>query len=193
MAMLYTGKGDKGTTKFFSTTDGSSKTDARVNKNHPVVECLGALDELNSFIGLCKVKSIGNDSVVNNLSVEEILEMVQQNLFMVQAEVAGDADKRISREKIKDIEKIVDAIEKEIPPITSFTVVGGMELSALLDVARTIARRTERGVVGVCNVGEQEICEDALAYMNRLSSLLFALARFVNHKAGIKEKSPTYE
>jgi len=187
--MLYTGKGDKGTTKFFSSSKASSTI---CSKNHPVAECLGALDELNSFVGLCKVKSIGNDIAVNNLSVEEILEEVQQNLFMVQAEVAGDADKRIPRKKIIDMEKIIDTIEKEIPPITSFTVVGGKELSALLDVARTIARRTEREVVGVHSAGGREICEDARAYMNRLSSLLFALARFVNHKAGVKEERPHY-
>ncbi len=125
--------------------------------------------------------------------IYDILEEAQQNLFIVQAEVAGHTEKRIGLEKTKRLEEYIDAIEKEIPKITGFTLVGGTELSALLDVARTIARRTERAVVGVCDSGERAVCEDARAYLNRLSSLLFALARLVNHRAGIKEKNPHYK
>ena len=122
----------------------------------------------------------------------DILEAVQQNLFIVQAEVAGDKEKKITEKKIVDMEAFIDTIEKEIPPITSFTVVGGTELSALLDVARTITRRTERTLVSVCESGGREVCKEARAYMSRLSSLLFALARFVNFKKGVKEKVPYY-
>ncbi|MDP3726253.1 MAG: cob(I)yrinic acid a,c-diamide adenosyltransferase [bacterium] len=188
--MLYTRKGDKGTTKFFDTKSGE-----RVSKNSGTAEALGFLDELNSFLGLCKVKSEGSGVVVGSkkISIHEALENIQQNLFIVQAEVAGDKEKKITQEKITEIEEIIDTIEKEIPKITSFTIVGGSELSALLDVARTIARRTERSLVGVCESGEREVCDSTRAYVNRLSSLLFALARFVNFKSGIKEKSPHYK
>lgn len=184
---LFTGKGDKGTTKFFDTKSGE-----RVSKNSRIAETLGLLDELNSFVGLCKVKSEGSEITVDNMLIEDILEEVQQNLFIVQAEVAGNTEKKMTSEKIKKMEEIIARVEKEIPPIKSFTIVGGAELSALLDVARTIARKAERTVVGVCDSGEREVCEDARAYLNRLSSLLFALARFVNFKKGIEEKRPSY-
>ena len=188
--MLYTRKGDKGTTKFFDTKSG-----IRISKNSCTTEVLGFLDELNSFIGLCKVKSEVSGIVVGSKKVPmgEMLENIQQNLFIVQAEVAGDKEKKITEGKITEMEQTIDSIEKEIPPITSFTVVGGMELSAFLDVARTIARRTERALIGACESGEREICDSTRAYMKRLSSLLFAFARLVNFKAGIKEKSPTYK
>ena len=185
--MLYTRKGDSGTTKFFDTKKGE-----RMSKDSCITESLGFLDELNSFLGLCKVQSKDGGSV-SGVSIHEILEGAQENLFIVQAEVAGDKTKKIGEEKIKAAEGVIDAIEKEIPPITSFTIVGGTELSALLDVARTIARRTERAIIGACDSGEREVCEEARSYVNRLSSLLFALARLVNHRAGVKEKRPSYK
>ncbi len=185
--MLYTGKGDGGTTKFFDTKSGE-----RVSKSSGMAHALGLLDELNSFVGLCKVKSEGADCV-GIVSISDILEDVQQNLFIVQAEVAGHPEKKISVGKIKAVEGVIAAIEKEIPPVISFTVVGGSELSAFLDVARTIARKAERAIIGICDAGERQGCEDTRAYLNRLSSLLFALARFVNFKRGIKEKNPHYE
>lgn len=179
-----------GTTKFLDTKSG-----ARVSKKSGIAEALGFLDEINSFIGLCKVKSKESDVVVvgKGIPIAEVLENIQQNLFIVQAEVAGDKEKKITQKKITEMEQLIDSIEKEIPKITSFTIVGGSELSALLDVARTIARRTERSLIGVCESGEREISDNTRAYINRLSSLLFALARLVNFKSGIKEKSPHYK
>jgi len=185
--MLYTGKGDKGTTKFFDTEDGK-----RISKNSGIPETLGALDELNSFVGLCKVKASKISVPVGETSIDNALEEIQQNLFMVQAEVAGDTSKKISQEKTAHAETLIHAIEKEIPPIVAFTVVGGTELSALLDVARTLARKAERTVVGTCESGERKVSENARRYLNRLSSVLFALARYVNHKAGVEEKNPKY-
>lgn len=184
--MLYTKKGDHGTTKFLDTKSGE-----RVTKGSRVVETLGILDELNSFLGLCRAKS-GVSQAISEVSLEEILHEVQENLFIVQAEVAGHVELRIGAEKTKRIEELIDSIEKEIPKIQGFTIAGGTELSALLDVARTIARRAERVVIGVCDSGERDVCIDARSYLNRLSSLLFALARLINYRAGVKEKSPTY-
>ena len=185
--MLYTRKGDSGTTKFLDTKSG-----ARASKSSCITEALGFLDELNSFVGLCKVKSSGSGVSVDNVLIENILETAQQNLFIVQAEVAGDKEKKIIQKKITEMEQVIDSIEKEIPPITSFTIVGGSELSAFLDVARTIARRTERVIVKTCESGGRDVCDNTRAYVNRLSSLLFALARLVNFRNGIKEKNPHY-
>ena len=185
--MLYTGKGDKGTTKLFDTKSGE-----RVSKGSQMAEALGMLDELNSFIGFCKVKS-EEGFLVNGVTLCDILEGIQENLFIVQAEVAGNAEKKITQEKVVTMEGMIDCIELEIPPITSFTIAGGSEISALLDVARTIARRTERSITRVSESGDRNISDSTRAYMNRLSSVLFALARFVNFKKGIKEKNPSYK
>jgi cob(I)alamin adenosyltransferase len=86
----------------------------------------------------------------------------------------------------------VDAIEKELPPIKSFFISGGTELAALFDVSRTMARRAERRVIKALEEESVKIGAPTSAFLNRLSSLLYALARLSNHKSGIKESAPTY-
>ena len=188
--MLYTGKGDKGTTKVLDSKE-------RFSKGSDMAEALGSLDELNSFIGLCKFKAQQEQSGEVSFSKErekvyEILHEAQENLFIIQAQVAG-ADKKISKIKVNKVEEIINAIEKEILPIKGFSIAGGTELSALLDIARTIARRTERRVVIVKELGLRKLPGHTLPYLNRLSSLLFALARLANHRAGVKEITPSYK
>ncbi len=183
--MLYTRKGDDGKTKTFG-------CDQRISKSSAVAEALGALDETNSFLGLCKVSSRKTKFKLRGKKFSDIVETVQGNLFIVQAEVAG-AKKTISAEKIKEIEALVDTAEKELPPIKTFLISGGTELAALFDAARTIARRAERRVVFVRDENMVKIGKDTASYLNRLSSLLYALARLANHKSGIKENSPRYE
>lgn len=177
--MLYTRKGDGGTTKAFNTASG-----VRLSKNSILFEALGTVDEVNSFLGLCKVAA--------DKDLAQLVDQVQQNLFIVQAELAG-AEKSISEDKIKEIEKIIDDIEKQLPPITTFFVSGGTELASRFDFARTLARRAERRVVAVHESGEVKISPHTLGYLNRLSSLLYACARLTNHKSGIKEASPNYK
>ncbi|OHA83540.1 MAG: ATP:cob(I)alamin adenosyltransferase [Candidatus Yonathbacteria bacterium RIFCSPLOWO2_01_FULL_47_33b] len=189
--MLYTGKGDNGTTKTFGCCD------QRISKSSAVAEALGALDEVNSFLGVVKVNPRSAEVVVPGgpdtaFSLAGVVDEVQQNLFIIQAEVAG-ADKHIEAAKVKGLEVMIDAIEAELPPITSFFVSGGTELAATLDFSRTLARRAERRVVGVADEGVTPVGKETLAYLNRLSSLLYALARQVNHKSGITEEPPTYK
>ena len=183
--MLYTRKGDKGTTGTFGCNQ-------KISKSSAIAEALGALDEINSLLGTCKVRSSDQQLTTNNQQVSEIINTVQQNLFIIQAELAG-ADKKIAGEKVSAMEEIIDAIEKELPPIKTFFVSGGTELAALFDFARTVARRAERRVVEVAEKGDRKIGEHTLAYLNRLSSLLYALARYSNHAAGITEQSPDYK
>ncbi len=183
--MLYTRKGDKGDTSIFG-------CDQRFSKSSAIAEALGTLDEVNSFLGVCKIKSEGVDISIKKESLTDILNKVQQNLFIVQAEIAS-VKKTIEKDKVKQIEIIVDAIEKELPPVKSFFVSGGTELTASIDFARTLARRAERRVVAVSEEGIVKVGEHTLAYLNRLSSLLYALTRLVNLKSGITEQSPTYE
>lgn len=189
--MLYTGKGDGGTTKAFGCDQ------QRISKSSELPEALGTLDELNSYLGLAKVRAAGGpDPDVplgkNTRKTSDILADIQQTLFIVQAEVAG-APKKVMKPKVTQSELIINTLETLMPPITNFTVAGGMELSTTLDVARTIARRAERRVIGVAELGLAKVSPNTKAYLNRLSSLLFALARFANESAGIPRETPKYK
>ncbi len=180
--MLYTRKGDSGTTKTFG-------CDQRISKSSAVAEALGTLDETNSYIGVAKSKS--GDLKFGEEKISDIAERMQNDLFIVQAQVAG-ADKKIPESEIKYMEEIVDGIEKELPAIKTFFISGASEISAHFDFARTLARRAERRVVGVSEEGLAKIDPHTLTFLNRLSSLLYALARFSAAKSGNKEKPPTY-
>ena len=217
---LFTGKGDSGTTKVFG-------CDQRISKSSNIAEALGSLDEINSFLGLCKVQSTYLGYKLGETSLAEMVHEMQQNLFIIQAELAG-ADKTISGDKVKELEEIISRIEKTLPPIKSFFISGGPAditkwqlsgagLGAMFDIARTIARRAERRVIAVAeevsqlklpisgeeststnsSVGKTRsiagnVNKHTKAYLNRLSSVLYALARYSNHLSGIEEEAPDY-
>ncbi len=182
--MLYTGKGDDGKTTTFG-------CDQKISKSSAITEALGCLDEINSFLGVVKVKSGISGYKITDMAFGIIIDNIQQNLFIIQAEVAG-SDMRISEDKVKEAEILISEIEKELPPIKTFFISGGTELAALFDFARTLVRRAERRVVEVVDEG-QTLGEFTVSYLNRLSSLLYALARFSNHVAQITEESPNYK
>ena len=173
--ILYTRKGDEGQTSIFGQSEKLSKSSQRVI-------ALGSLDELNSLLGVCKVKS-------DKKEIFKILEDVQNDLFIIQAEVAN-AKKSLTSSRITEIEKIIDSIEKRLPKITTFIISGGTELSALLDYSRAVSRRAERIVFALND--KTKINPESLKYLNRLSSLLYALARLANVMHNIKEKKPKY-
>ena len=181
--MLYTGKGDNGTTKLFG-------CDQRMTKSSLIAEALGTVDEINSLIGFVKMK--GKEVLaVAPLNYHDLLSDVQQDLFVVQAQLAG-ADKHMDAERVKKVEAWIASIESELPPIKSFFVSGGTELGTHCDVARTVARRAERRVVAALEIPNTDQKPPIFAYLNRLSSLLYALARLANHRAGISEEKPHY-
>ncbi len=182
---LYTGKGDQGTSKLFDTPQG-----ARISKGDPVFEALGTLDELNSTIGWARIGVPGNCMVAGK-PLSAILHNAQNALFTIQAEVAG-AQKTIPADIVEQVEAVIHAIDEEIPPIKAFIVPGGSELSSRLDIARTLARRTERRVVTVADEKARSVGEHSLRFLNRLSSLLYALARVVNYRHGVNETPPHY-
>jgi cob(I)alamin adenosyltransferase len=177
---LFTGKGDGGTTKAFDTAPG-----VRISKASPLPEALGTLDELNAWLGYVRMRAGESERIA------KILRDTQEKLFIVQAELAG-SDKRLPEGAVKTVEDIVNAIELEIPPLKGFSIAGGTELSAALDVARTTARRAERRATAVAEAGLRELSPETKAYLNRLSSLLFALARLANAEAGVAEENPKY-
>jgi cob(I)alamin adenosyltransferase len=183
--MLYTGKGDDGKTRILGREE-------RLSKSSAVVEALGALDEVNSFLGLAKVRATEARIVVNEERVSAIVHHIQEHLFIIQAELAG-AEKAISAKHLTWLEKLVRDIEQILPPIRTFFISGGTELAALFDIARTLARRAERRAVAVTEEGSVALSGSTRAYLNRLSSALYALARLSNHRAGLTEDAPTYQ
>jgi cob(I)alamin adenosyltransferase len=194
--MLYTRRGDDGTTKILNAK-------MRIRKGSLIVDALGALDEVNTFLGLCKVHSGSEDLRLKEDAVQDFVQFIQEQLFIIQAEVAG-ADKSVAPSSVKELERITDWIEGELLPIKTFRIAGGSELSALFDIARTMARRAERTVIRVYesalevrDMDKEEnmsglICEPSTQFLNRLSSALYALARYANKKSGIEEVGPSY-
>lgn len=182
---LFTGKGDGGSTKLFDSGPGK-----RVSKSAPVFECLGMLDELNTLVGWCKAES-PDDFIVQEQKLRMVLHDVQNHLFTIQAEVAG-AEKSIPLSSVEALGVFINRIEAEMPPITTFLVPGATELSSRLDIARAVARRAERRLVTLHESGERQVSESSRSYANRLSSLLYALTRLVNHKSGVQENPPSY-
>ena len=182
---LFTGTGDDGTTKTFGCNQ-------RVSKSSAISEALGSLDETTSFLGICKTHSDASRPLLEGKTFVDMIDWAQKNLFIVQAHVAGSAEKIIAKEKISHMEAAVEAMEEEMPPIKTFFVPGGTPFAAHLDVARTLARRAERRVVAVSEEGERNVDPTVLAFLNRLSSVLYALARLANHRSGITEQPPEY-
>ena len=185
--MLYTRKGDSGTTKTFG-------CDQCISKSSTVAEALGTLDEINSFLGLVRAKTIGASFKIKikKIKFSDLILEIQQNLFIVQAEVAG-ATISITAEKVKQVENIVDEIEKVLPPIKSFFLSGATETGAMFDFARTLSRKAERRVVAAKEEGKITISIETMSYLNRLSSLLYALARISSHTNGVPEIKPNYK
>lgn len=182
---FFTGKGDGGTSKLFDSEPGK-----RVSKSSPVFECLGMLDELNALVGWCK-SATPDALVVREQKMRLVLHDVQDHLFTLQAEVAG-APKSIPLSSVERLGEFIKGIEFELPPVTSFLVPGGTELSARLDITRAVSRRAERRLVTLHESGERPVSESSRAYANRLSSLFYALTRFVNRKEGVSEAPPNY-
>jgi len=174
--MLYTKKGDDGKTNIFG-------CDQRLSKSSAIAEALGCLDEINSYLGICKSK-------LSDIKDKELIHRIQNDLFIIQAGVAG-ADKKINEEEVKYLKEIINNIEKELPPIKTFLISGANEMSANFDFARTLARRAERRVVAVSEEKITKIDSQTLVFMNRLSSFLYALARHEAVKNGA-EVSPKY-
>lgn len=165
--MLYTRKGDGGTSGLFGTRE-------RLPKDDHLFEALGTVDELNSLLGLCRTLS----------PQDSMLLRAQECLFILQAELAG-TEKSVTGEQVDALEADIEEIEKDIRNPHSFVIPGSNPLSALFDYARTVTRRAERRVIAAGKASPS-----SRAYLNRLSSLLYALARKSGQEDG--EISPTY-
>jgi cob(I)alamin adenosyltransferase len=174
---IYTKTGDDGGTGLFDGT--------RVSKADPRVAAYGDVDELNAGLGLAR-------AALDDAQVSAMLEQVQRDLFAVGARLADPAKKIAQRvtkaavgsDDIARLEGWIDLLEAELPPLRRFILAGGSPAGAALHVARTVCRRAERAMVGL---GSDAFEPELLVYVNRLSDLLFVMARAVNHRAGTAE------
>ncbi|MDP2656408.1 MAG: cob(I)yrinic acid a,c-diamide adenosyltransferase [bacterium] len=178
--MLYTRTGDNGTSGLFGTCD-------RFSKDSPVYHALGAVDEINSLLGFCRAYSLKTQW--EDVDIPAELLTVQEILFIIQADVAG-AQKSIEQTHIDHLEELIEDIEKKIENPQSFVIPGATEFSGLLDFARAVCRRTERAMVSAHEIDQTSLLN--ITYVNRLSSLLYALARYTGTQNGGIELKPHY-
>lgn len=174
---IYTKTGDGGETGL---VDGS-----RIRKDHARVAAFGDVDELNAGIGVARTHA--------DEDLSQLLDGVQRDLFAIGAQIADPRAQVASRRekaalaagRIVDVERAIDAREAQMPPLSAFILPGGTPLAASLHVARTVCRRAERSVLAL---GRTDPVDPLiLVYLNRLSDLLFVLARHANHVAGRPE------
>jgi cob(I)alamin adenosyltransferase len=174
---IYTKTGDSGDTSLFDNTR-VSKADARV-------DAYGEVDEVNACLGAARSAGIDPE-------IAAILEGLQKDLFALGARLADPSSRiaeRVTKAAIVDadvqrLEETIDRLEVTLPPLRRFILPGGSPAGALLHLARTVCRRAERRVIGL---GPNAVEPILVVYLNRLSDLLFVMARAVNHRAGVPE------
>ncbi len=175
--MTRYGRGDKGETDLLG--------GIRVPKDDERIEAYGTIDELNSFIGLAKTM------LREDKEVAEILSRIQGHLFKLGSELASLGTKAEGRtpciveEDLRFLEENVERMESTLPPLRLFIFPGGTTEAAILHIARAIARRAERRLTTLMR--RYDVRPINLSYINRLSTLLFTLARYVNHRKGVRE------
>ena len=174
---LYTKTGDKGETGLYG--------GERVSKAALRVAAYGAVDEANAVIGLARAQ-------LGDSALDEVLASVQHGLFDLGADLATPLASRYRRnvtpledEDVHALERLIDRFDAELEPLAAFILPGGHPAGAALHLARTVVRRAEREVVALAQ--REAVNEAALVYLNRLSDLLFVLARVVNARAGEPE------
>ena len=171
---IYTKTGDEGKTSLFD--------NSRVWKSDERIMSYGAVDELNSSLGIAL-------SLELDPEIKDILIKIQNDLFIVGSDLANPnmTDKKIRTtvEMITFLEQKIDLLEPQLAPLTSFILPGGTLLASIIHLARTISRRAETHVVALSK--NEEINKDAAIYLNRLSDLMFVLARSINNRKNISD------
>ncbi len=170
LSKIYTRTGDDGTTGL---GDGE-----RVNKDDHRVEAYGTVDELNSAIGVFVAIGVPEDTGL-------LLTKIQQDLFNLGGELCIPGSQMIFDTHISNLEAELDALNAHLPALKDFVLPGGAEAAAACHMARAICRRAERRLYTLSRNGQ--VNEEAIRYLNRLSDLLFVIARTLNHRANHKE------
>jgi cob(I)alamin adenosyltransferase len=176
---IYTRAGDGGQTSLFG--------GGRVPKNDARVAAYGEVDELNSVLGVVR-------STEPRGFFDPLLESIQRDLFSIGGQLATPDPARVAKalekaelsvSRVTEFEAIMDTAEEELTPLRSFVLPAGTPKAAALHLARTVCRRAERSVIGLSQSSDVPLA--FLAYLNRLSDLLFTLARLANHRAGVSD------
>jgi cob(I)alamin adenosyltransferase len=174
---IYTKTGDAGETSFFDNT--------RVSKADPRVDAYGEVDELNACLGLAIAAGPGADLTAALQAIQQDLFALGSRLADPSARVAARVTKAaVTADAVERLEHLIDRLDSEVPPLRKFILPGGSLAGALLHVARTVCRRGERRVIAL---GAGAVDPILIVYLNRLSDLLFVMARAVNHRAGMPE------
>jgi cob(I)alamin adenosyltransferase len=177
MAKIYTRKGDTGQTRLF--------TGEQVSKDEARLEALGCIDELVAFLGFARSEN-------EHPEIRSRLIAIQSELYLILADVASAAQDKPTASKLPDdaidiLESVIDAYDSTLPPLRDFVMPGESRGSSTLHVARTVCRRAERRVVAVAR--NFPLGERIPAYLNRLSDLLFVMARLVDHESGRPDRT----
>ena len=171
---IYTKTGDDGTTGLQGGT--------RVLKSNLRIRAYGAVDEINAMIGIILSSKIDDD-------IATMLIKIQNDLFVVGSDLSNpnlsNKKNRVTLEMVETLEKNIDMLEKELPQITNFILPGGNKIASQLHLARTITRRAETNVISLDE--KEKVNDECKKYLNRLSDLLFVIARTINKKDGIKD------
>jgi len=171
---IYTKTGDDGTT--------GVQGGKRISKSNLRIKAYGMIDELNATIGLVISKKFDDD-------IENLLRDIQNDLFVAGSDLSNpdltNMKNRITAEMVTNVENNIDRLENELPPIINFILPGGHEVSSLIHISRTIARRAETIVISLNE--KEKINDECIKFLNRLSDLLFVIARTVNKKNGFND------
>lgn len=173
---IYTKFGDSGETALYGGT--------RISKDALQIEAIGTVDELNAYIGYAQ-------TLIDDSDLCDLMERIQNHLFSIGADLATpvthtkSAELQVSEDFTLEMEKAIDTFSDELPPLTNFILPGGCQAGAVLHVARAVCRRSERCVVRLTR--EADVNPEIIRCLNRLSDLLFVLARVVNYRSQIPE------
>jgi cob(I)alamin adenosyltransferase len=178
---IYSRTGDSGKTALFG--------GGRVDKDHPRVAAYGDVDELNAAIGSVMAEEPDDFE-------RELLESIQRDLFSIGGQLASPDPKKVaaalekaalSQDRVDEFERAIDREDRTLEPLKAFVLPGGTRKAAALHRARTVCRRAERSVVALHH--HERVSDEILKYLNRLSDLLFTLARSANHRAGVSDRT----
>jgi cob(I)alamin adenosyltransferase len=177
MMKIYTKTGDRGDTGLFG--------GPRVAKDAPRIEAYGAVDELNSALGVARSQKLPPE-------IDSLVARIQNDLFSVGAELAtpsagGRPTPHVADSDIAALEQAIDGYQGQLEPLRQFILPGGCAAAAQLHLARTVCRRAERRLVTLMRQPDEHVASEPLIYLNRLSDLLFVLARIANKTAGVSD------
>jgi cob(I)alamin adenosyltransferase len=172
---IYTRTGDAGITGLYG--------GGRAPKNDPRIAAFGTVDELNAALGVCRAAGLPDE-------VNALLARLQHEMFALGAELSSPGGAApgailLDHADVAAAERDIDRFDAELAPLKTFVLPGGTPASAALHAARAVCRRAEREVVGLSQTSE--VRPETIAYLNRISDLLFVLARYANHAAGVPD------